>query len=53
MKTKKYIKELKESFYRITREQEKAIFEYWGKEIGNEFTEQDIWEQTRNILANS
>ena len=53
MKTTKYIKDLKENFIRISERQEKAIFEYCGKNIGNEFTEQDIWEQTRKVIDNA
>ena len=52
MKTNKYIKDLKENFIRISSQQEKAIFEYWGENIGNEFTDQDIWEQTRKVINN-
>lgn len=50
MKTKKYIQEMKENFVRITPEQEKALLKYWGENIGNEFTEQDICEQTHKIM---
>lgn len=50
MKTTKYIKDLKEHFMRISEQQEKAILEYWGKNICNEFTEQDVWEQTRKVM---
>ena len=53
MKTTKYIKDLKENFIRISERQEKAILEYWGKNIGNEFTEQDVWEQTRKVMDNA
>lgn len=53
MKTIKYIKDLKENFIRISAQQEKAILEYWGENIGNEFTEQDIWEQTRKVMDNA
>ena len=53
MKTTKYIKDLKENFIRISPQQEKAILEYWGKNIGNEFTEQDVWEQTRKVMDNA
>ena len=53
MKTTTYIQDLKENFVRITATQEKAIIKYWGKDIGNEFTEQDIWEQTRKIMENA
>ena len=52
MKTNKYIKDLKENFIRISAQQEKAIFEYWGENISNEFTDQDIWEQTRKVINN-
>lgn len=50
MKTKKYIEKLRENFIIITSLQEKAIIKYWGQNIGNEFTEQDVWEQTRKII---
>jgi len=53
MKTTKYIKNLKENFIRISERKEKAILKYWGKNIGNEFTEQDIWEQTRKDMNNA
>ncbi len=53
MKTATYIKNLKENFVRITATQEKTILKYWGKNIGNEFTEQDIWEQTRKVMNNA
>ena len=53
MKTTTYIQNLKENFVRITSIQEKAIIRYWGKDIGNEFTEQDVWEQTRKIMENA
>ena len=53
MKTDTYIKNLKENFVRITTTQEKAIIKYWGKNIDNEFTNQDIWEQTRKAINNS
>ena len=53
MKNKKYIKDLKENFIRISAKEEKALYEYWGEDIGNEFTEQDIWEQTRKIINNA
>lgn len=41
---------MKENFVRITPEQEKALLKYWGENIGNEFTEQDICEQTHKIM---
>lgn len=50
MKTRKMIKEMEENFVRITEEQKQAILKYWGEEIGNEFTEQDISEQIRKIM---
>ena len=53
MKAKIYIKQLKENFIRISTQQEKAILEFWGDYIGNEFTEQDIWEQTRKVINNA
>ena len=53
MKTKKYIKQLKENFVRISEKQEKALLEYFGENINNEFTEQDIAEQTRKVMDNT
>ncbi len=53
MKTDRYIKNLKENFVRITTAQEKAIIKYWGKNIGNEYTDQDVWEQTRKVINNA
>ena len=53
MKTDTYIKSLKENFIRITTAQEKAIKKYWGEYIGNEYTDQDIWEQTRKVINNA
>ncbi len=53
MKTIKYIEILKENWIRISDKQERAILDYWGKNIGNEFTEQDVWEQTRKIMNNA
>ena len=53
MKTDTYIKNLKENFVRITTTQEKAIIKYWGKNIGNEYTDQDVWEQTRKVINNA
>ena len=50
MKTKNYIEELKRNFIRINEKQEKEILKYWGENIDNCFTEQDIWEQTRKII---
>ena len=52
MKTVTYIKNLKKDFVRITATQEQAIIKYWGKNIGNEFTDQDVWEQTRKVMNN-
>ncbi len=53
MKTIKYIEILKENWIRISDKQERAILEYWGKNIDNEFTEQDVWEQTRKVINNA
>lgn len=54
MKTLTYINNLRNSFIRITKEQEKAIIEYWGNNIPSyELTEQDIWEQTRKVIMNA
>lgn len=53
MKTIEYIEGLRSSWNRISREQEKAITEHFGENISNEFTEQDIFEQTRKILENN
>ena len=53
MQTATYIENLKKSFIRLTENQEKAIIQYWGKSIGNEFTEQDVWEQTRKVIDNA
>ncbi len=53
MKTITYIKELKENFIRINSQQEKSIIKHWGEFISNEFTEQDIWEQTRKVMNNA
>ena len=52
LKTKNYIEQLKENFVRISPQQEKALLDYWGENIGNEFTEQDINEQTRRVMDN-
>ncbi len=52
MKTVRYIKQLKENFIRISPSQEQAIIQYWGENISNAFTMQDIWEQTRKIINN-
>ncbi len=53
MKTSKYIKILRENWIRISDKQERAILDYWGKNIGNKFTEQDVWEQTRKVMNNA
>lgn len=53
MKTKNYIKQLKENFVRISEKQEKALIEYFGENISNEFTDQDISEQARKIIDNA
>ena len=54
MKTLTYINNLRNSFIRITKEQEKGIIEYWGNNIpSNELTEQYIWEQTRKVIVNT
>lgn len=50
MKTKNYIKELRENFVRILKEQEKGILKYWGTDIGNKFTEQDACERSRKVI---
>ena len=52
MKTKKLIKEYQTGWYKLTKEQQEAILEYWGSEIGNEFTDQDIHEQTLKVITN-
>ena len=54
MKTLTYINNLRNSFIRITKEQEKAIIEYWGNNIPRyELTEKDRWEQTRKVIMNA
>ncbi len=53
MRTSKYIEILRENWIKISNKQERAILEYWGKNIGNEFTEQDVWEQTRKVMDNA
>jgi len=53
LKTVSYIEDLRKNFIRISDKQEKAIVDYFGKNIGNEFTEQDVWEQTRKIINNN
>lgn len=50
MRTIDYIEDLRKKFIRISKEQEKAIIEHFGENISNEYTEQDIWEQTRKII---
>ncbi len=53
MKTKNYIKQFKKILLEYLHSREKAILEFWGEFIGNEFTEQDIWEQTRKVMNNA
>lgn len=50
MKTRKYIEEMERNFVRIKEEQKQALLKYWGEELPEELTEQDIWEQTRKIM---
>ncbi len=50
LKTKNYIKQLKENYVRISEKQEKALLEYFGENIDNEFTDQDIAEQARKVI---
>ena len=50
MKTADYIQKLIHNFNRINKNQEKAILEYFGDEIDENLTEQDILEQTRKII---
>ena len=50
MKTVDYIQILKENFNRINKKQEEAILKYWGKEIDENMTDQDVWEQTRKVI---
>lgn len=52
MKTEKLIEEMKENFVRITPKQEQLIMEYWGENIPNYLTEQDICEQTHKAMQN-
>lgn len=52
MKTKKLIQEMKENFVRITPKQEQLIFRYWGNNIPQYLTEQDICEQTHKAMQN-
>lgn len=52
MKTKKLIQEMKENFIRITPKQERLILRYWGKNIPQYLTEQDICEQTHKAMQN-
>ena len=37
----------------IAEAQEKALLEYFGEKIGNEFTEQNIAEQARKVINNA
>ena len=53
MKTVDYIQILKENFNRINKKQEEAILKYWGEEIDENMTEQDVWEQTRKVIQNN
>ena len=53
MKTADYIQKLMHNFNRISKEQEKAILKYFGEEIDENMTEQDVWEQTRKIIQSN
>lgn len=53
LKTNAYIEKLKRNFVRISTKQEKAIIDYWGANIDDEHTEQDVWEQTRKVINNA
>ena len=53
MKTADYIQELIKGFHRISKKQEEAILKYWGEEIDENMTEQDVWEQTRKVIQNN
>lgn len=53
MKTKKLIQKMKENFVRITPKQEESIIRYWGENIPNYFTEQDVCEQTHKAMQNN
>lgn len=53
MKTTDYIQKLIHNFNIINKEQEKAILEYFGEEIDENMTEQDVWEQTRKIIQSN
>ena len=53
MKTIKYINQLRENFVRISEKQEKALIKYFGEDISNEFTDQDIAEQARKVIDNA
>lgn len=53
MKTKKLIQEMKENFVRITLKQEQLILKYWGENIPQYLTEQDICEQTHKAMQNN
>lgn len=53
MKTVDYIEELRYNWNRISEKQEKAIIDYFGENIGEELTEQDVWEQARKIIQNN
>jgi len=51
--TKKYIDELRNNSMIVTKEQEKTILDLFFVEpdIHCEWSEQDIWEQTRKIIG--
>jgi hypothetical protein len=51
--TEKYIDNLRNNFMTVTKEQEKTILELFSAEHANhyEWSEQDIWEQTRKIIG--
>ena len=53
MKTVDYIQILINNFNRINKKQEEASLEYWGEEIDENMTEQDVWEQTRKVMQNN
>lgn len=58
--TKKYIKELRESGHKVSVKAERILLEELGQEpeLDNEghqniYSEQDIWEQTREIIRDN
>ena len=53
MKTIDYIEELRYNWNRISGKQEKAIIDYFGENIDEELTEQEVWEQTRKIIQSN